>query len=203
MKVKRQFHPLPKRFVAVTVKDFEKIIGASAQSFCLKHDVKYKNLVRSLCRGKSMLSPGGSRKHPLYRSYKDIRKRCYYKRSANYKHYGARGIKMSGEFFYDFKAFADYMGEKPGPEYSIDRIDNNKGYERGNLRWATKRQQSLNRDFKKQISGHTNITKHKNKYRVFIKFMGKSYYFGSYESLDNALATKLLLKYKLENGFYS
>jgi hypothetical protein len=36
------------------------------------------------------------------------------------------------------------MGEKPRPDYSLDRIDPTRGYEPGNVRWATPYEQSCN-----------------------------------------------------------
>jgi hypothetical protein len=60
--------------------------------------------------------------------------------------YGARGIKMSEEFYNSFECFYSYLGPKPtdGVRYSVGRIDNNKGYERGNIRWETDSQQAQN-----------------------------------------------------------
>ena len=42
-------------------------------------------------------------------------------------------------------AFYKHIGDPPGPEYTIDRIDNDKGYEPGNVRWATYSEQNYNR----------------------------------------------------------
>lgn len=41
-----------------------------------------------------------------------------------------------------FKNFLLEMGYAPGEEYTVDRIDNSKGYEPENIRWATRVQQN-------------------------------------------------------------
>lgn len=65
-----------------------------------------------------------------------------------YRFYGGRGIAvcedwMTPENFYRY--LDDVLGPCP-PGHSIDRIDNNSNYEPGNLRWATRSQQSANRN---------------------------------------------------------
>ncbi len=51
------------------------------------------------------------------------------------------------EAFDEFAVFLEYVGPRPDANYSLDRIDNaNRRYERGNLAWRTKTQQSNNRD---------------------------------------------------------
>lgn len=44
-----------------------------------------------------------------------------------------------------FEAFYKEVGPAPGPEFMLDRENNNKGYLRGNLRWVSKRTSNLNR----------------------------------------------------------
>lgn len=73
--------------------------------------------------------------------------RCTNKNHAQYKDYGGRGITVHWSFFgpNGFKNFLAAVGPKPSPELTLDRIDNNKGYEPGNLCWATRTQQQFNR----------------------------------------------------------
>ena len=69
--------------------------------------------------------------------------RCDNPNAAVFKHYGERGINVCDRWR-DFKAFFDDMGNRPSPSHSIERIDNSKGYEPGNCRWATHLEQMQN-----------------------------------------------------------
>ena len=44
----------------------------------------------------------------------------------------------------DFLAFAEHVGKRPSRYHSIERIDNERGYEPGNLKWATSSEQNRN-----------------------------------------------------------
>ncbi len=81
----------------------------------------------------------------VYSCWKNAKSRCHNENNAHYKTYGARGIKMSDLWLNDFKAFYTYVGEPPSPQHSLGRIDNDKGYEPGNVEWQTNFVQSRNK----------------------------------------------------------
>lgn len=79
-----------------------------------------------------------------YKSWSHIKSRCLNTEDPAYKNYGGRGIKVHEEWIDDFQKFFEHVGPKPGPGYSVDRIDNDKGYVPGNVRWATQLEQCRN-----------------------------------------------------------
>ncbi len=88
---------------------------------------------------------GGKTSHPLYEVYCEIIARCERTTHARWKDYGERGIDICQEWRGDFWAFVRDVGERPAPGMSLDRIDNDGNYEPKNMRWATARQQNINR----------------------------------------------------------
>lgn len=82
----------------------------------------------------------------LYQTWAGIKARCLRKTHKDYPHYGGAGITICNRWLGKdgYKNFCSDMGEKPGKEYSVDRVDNSKGYTPENCRWATRKQQVLN-----------------------------------------------------------
>lgn len=74
-------------------------------------------------------------------AYRACRGRCNNQNNPRYKDYGGRGI----EFRFDsYSSFLAELGRKPSKHHSVDRIDNNGHYEKGNVRWATQKEQNRN-----------------------------------------------------------
>jgi hypothetical protein len=69
--------------------------------------------------------------------------RCTNPKQKKYKFYGGRGIKVCKRWR-DFRHFLADMGERPSGT-TLDRRENEKGYEPGNCRWATTEEQLANR----------------------------------------------------------
>lgn len=69
--------------------------------------------------------------------------RCTNKKNFDYKDYGGRGIKIHPRWM-DFKNFIEDMRKRPGDNYQLERIFNDRGYEPGNVRWATSLENNQN-----------------------------------------------------------
>lgn len=96
--------------------------------------------------------------HPLYGVYNDIKKRCYNKSCEAYSRYGGRGISMSDDWLESFENFLRDVGERPFPEATLDRRDNDGNYCKENFRWAGPDLQARNqRKYSNNTSGKTGV----------------------------------------------
>lgn len=86
----------------------------------------------------------GRRKKPEYSSWVAMKGRCLSSTHKDYPRYGGVGITVCEEWASSFEEFFSYLGPRPTGT-SLDRIDWRKGYEPGNVRWATNSQQSRNK----------------------------------------------------------
>lgn len=85
-----------------------------------------------------------------YRAWAHMKGRCTNPNLPVWDHYGGRGITYSPKWR-SFESFYADMGECP-EGMSLDRIDNDKGYESGNCRWVSQSVQNGNRSKRKNCS---------------------------------------------------
>lgn len=83
--------------------------------------------------------------HPLYDTWALMIRRCHDVRHKNFSTYGGRGIFVCMRWMFSVKNFIDDMDNKPSKDYSLDRIDNKKGYSKQNCKWSTQTEQCRNK----------------------------------------------------------
>jgi len=94
----------------------------------------------------SHLKHGAARMNNTTTTYKiwvGIIRRCLSETHTSWPRYGGRGISICRRWR-EFANFLNDMGERP-PTMSIERLDNNLGYEPGNCIWADSKTQGRNK----------------------------------------------------------
>jgi len=87
---------------------------------------------------------GAASRCPEYMTWVNMRQRCLNPNTPTWEHYGGRGVAVSPRWD-SFWVFLVDVGPRPTPGHSLDRTDVDGNYEPGNVRWATKSEQSRNR----------------------------------------------------------
>jgi len=86
-----------------------------------------------------------------YRIWVGIKTRVFNPNRRNNRRYLKLG--MYAPWAKDFELFFHAVGPRPSPQHTVDRIDNNKGYFPGNVRWATPAEQARNTSRNLRING--------------------------------------------------
>lgn len=87
----------------------------------------------------------GLSRTPEHMIWLQIKQRCLNPKNKRFPYYGGRGITICPEWASDFLAFLRDVGKRPRKGLTLDRIDNSKGYEPGNVHWTDWVAQSTNR----------------------------------------------------------
>lgn len=107
---------------------------------CFSKEVSADNMRRTATKHGRF----GTKEH---RAWASMISRCTQPSDASYRHYGARGMIVTRDWLGPdgFVRFLRHIGPSPSEKHSIDRVDNARGYEEGNVRWATATEQARNR----------------------------------------------------------
>lgn len=106
------------------------LVRGSRSCGCLGAEKRHNRLIHGMSKSKE------------YRIWQAIKARCENPKNKKYHCYGGRGITVCTRW-QDFANFFLDMGLRP-VGHEIDRINNSSGYEPGNCRWATRKQNMRN-----------------------------------------------------------
>ena len=126
--------------------------------------------------------------HESYTRWNRMKDRCYNKNCKAFERYGGRGIVMCKEWKNSSRTFLEYLDEHLGPcpeGCSLDRVDNDKGYIPGNLRWASAKEQAANRRPPPQGKGYT-FNKRDRKWLGQWSINGQVTYYGVFKTEEEA-----------------
>ena len=153
-----------------------------------------KNGVTKSCGCFTSNSTHNLTKHPLFKTWHNMKNRCYNKNFKQYADYGGRGITVCEEWL-DIKNFVDWVDNKSNWEegLSLDRIDNDKGYSPDNCTFSTKTIQSINqRQQSNNTSGYVGVNwdAKVSKWRARVTMFKKEKHIGTFKTKEEAVLAR-------------
>lgn len=105
---------------------------------------------RSKCRScqfETQRKPDGKTHTREYKAWASMCSRCSNANNTASMYYLHRGVRVAKEWQGPggFDRFLSHIGPMPTPKLTLDRIDSTRGYEPGNVRWATVEEQNRNK----------------------------------------------------------
>lgn len=133
-----------------------------------------------------------------YRVYNSVVSRCMNPKDPAYNNYGGRGIECEWK---SFENFYEDMGERPGDNFSIERLDTNKNYCKENCVWCPDRGlQNYNRRVTdRNTSGRVGVSETPaGNWVAEIRKDGKKIYLGTFKDFKEACR----VRYEAEIKYY-
>ena len=137
-----------------------------------------------------LVQNSGNTKHPLYKTWSNVKARTSNPNVREYHDYGGRGIKMCDRWQgpNGFDNFLEDMGERP-ENHTLDRKDNDGDYSPENCRWATGYQQHANKRNNNETVG-VGWAKRYGKWMAQIRVGGKNKNLGYFTNYGDAVAAR-------------
>jgi len=106
--------------------------------------------------------PKGASSHELFKVWAAMIDRCSNQNNKSFRDYGSRGISVSDRWvsgesgLTGFECFLADMGARPSRNYTIERMDNDRGYGPDNCVWMDRKGQNSNKrsNIIIEIGGH-------------------------------------------------
>lgn len=108
--------------------------GATTSCDCLHKEHTQKRSLRH-----------GLRNTPEYYIHRSMLNRCNNPHDPAYTDYGGRGITVDPVLYDIQRWLRELGGPRPSSQHTLERINNERGYVRGNICWATRKEQAQNR----------------------------------------------------------
>ena len=161
-----------------------------------------KNGVSKSCGCFTLKRTHNLTRHPLYKTWHNMKNRCYNPKFKQYEDYGGRGITVCAEWL-DVRNFIMWVDTDSNWEegLSLDRINNDKGYDPDNCIFSTRTIQSINqRQQSNNTSGYVGVTwdNRVSKWRARINMFKKEKHIGTFKTKEEAVLARD--QYIIENG---
>lgn len=142
-----------------TVREWAKQIGINKQTLWVRIFDKGWSIDRAFTEKAHSMKYAEYTTWPELKVWQSMKVRCERSSVKEFKYYGARGIKVCERWAESFVNFITDMGRRPVGRYTLERVDNDKGYDPGNVIWDLQSNQVKNtrRNIKIEFNGRTMI----------------------------------------------